>query len=78
MAKILKELFKEMQKNKSKNDLLDQEMMKGHACYVLITCGNPTEDGNMQVEMVYEGDKVLASYLVESAQGFLENQLDIS
>ncbi|PCI92982.1 hypothetical protein COB11_06160 [Candidatus Aerophobetes bacterium] len=47
-----------------------------HACYVLITCGEPSADGNMQVEMTYEGDRVLASYLIESAQGLLEDQLD--
>ncbi len=44
---------------------------KNHACYVLITCGEPSEDGKMQVEMTYEGDACLAAYLIESAQGFI-------
>ena len=41
------------------------------ACYVLITCGEANEDGKMQVELTYEGDPVLAAYLLENAQGFL-------
>lgn len=42
------------------------------ACYVLITCGAPSKDGKMQVEMTYQGDPVLAAYLVESAQQFID------
>ena len=51
-------------------------LSKGNACYVLITCGQPTEEGNMQVEMTYEGDACLAAYLIESAQGFIDHQAD--
>jgi hypothetical protein len=43
-----------------------------NACYVLITCKEPAPDGQMQVEMMYEGDASLAAYLLESAQGFIE------
>ena len=43
-----------------------------NACYVLITCGEPSQDGKMQVEMTYQGDPVLAAYLVESAQQFID------
>ena len=42
------------------------------ACYVLITCGAPSKDGKMEVEMTYQGDPVLAAYLVESAQQFID------
>ena len=59
MKKINKELRKDLQK---------------HACYVLITCDPPAEDGDMQVEMCYQGDSVLAAYLLKGAQSFLENQ----
>lgn len=54
-------------------------MLKGqqHACYVLITCGQPSKDGKMQVELTYEGDPDLASYLVQSAQGYLDDQIDM-
>ena len=37
------------------------------ACYVLITCSEPTSDGKMEVELHYEGDATLASFLVENA-----------
>lgn len=43
-----------------------------HACYILITCGPPSADGKLAVEFTYEGDPTLASYLLESAQGFIE------
>ena len=45
-----------------------------HAAYVLITCGHPTTDGKMEVEMTYDGDPTLAAYLLESAQGFIEEE----
>ena len=48
---------------------------KKNACYVLITCGEPTEDGRMHVEMTYEGDTLLAAYLLENAQSILDDQL---
>lgn len=41
-------------------------------CYVLITCTEPNDAGDMHVEMTYEGDKCLASYLIQSAQGMLD------
>lgn len=41
-------------------------------CYVLITCTEPNDSGDMHVEMTYEGDKCLASYLIQSAQGMLD------
>jgi len=49
-----------------------QKIMEQNACYVLITCKEPKEDGKMDVELVYEGDATLAAYLIESAQGFIE------
>ncbi len=49
-----------------------------NACYVLITCGEPEEDGKMHVEMTYEGDACLAAYLIESAQDFIGNHDDES
>jgi len=52
-------------------DIRDKLASK-HACYVLITCDTPTEDGNMNVEMAYEGDPVLAAYLLQGAQSYLE------
>lgn len=50
---------------------LRKQLSKGNACFVLITCANPKEDGKMQVEMTYEGDVDLAAMLIETAQGFI-------
>jgi hypothetical protein len=47
-------------------------LKEDQACYVLITCGKPSADGKMSVEMTYEGDPTLASYLLENAQGFID------
>ncbi len=48
------------------------KLAENNACFVLITCGQPSEDGKMQVEMTYQGDPCLAAYLVESAQNFID------
>lgn len=48
-----------------------------NTCYVLITCKEPEENGQMQVEMVYEGDASLAAYLLKSAQGFIEESVGV-
>ncbi len=45
---------------------------KNCSCYVLITCTEPSGDGDMEVEMTYEGDESLVSYLVENAQVFFK------
>ncbi len=65
---------KKSRQAKSKVDkvALNKLLAKDQACYVLIMCGVPGEDGKMHVEMSYEGDPVLAAYLVESAQQFID------
>lgn len=50
------------------------ELAKKHACYVLITCDEPSDDGRMQVEMSYEGDATLAAYILQGAQFHLNEQ----
>jgi len=42
--------------------------------YVLVTCRPAAGDGKMQVEMSYDGDPVLAAYLMEGAQEYLEEE----
>jgi hypothetical protein len=51
-----------------KSVLLDQTH-----CYVVITCGKPSKEGKMNVEMFYEGDPVLASYLIDSASNMIDD-----
>lgn len=54
---------------------IKQTLTENNACYVLITCGKPNEDGDMQVEMTYEGDAVVAAYLLQGAQSFMDEQV---
>lgn len=60
----------------SKQKLLRDTLAKKHACYVLITCAEPTDDGDMQVEMTYEGDAALAAYLLQGAQSIIDEKDD--
>lgn len=48
-------------------------LSKQHACYILITCKEAAADGEMQVQMSYEGDATLASYLLQGAQDYLDD-----
>lgn len=48
------------------------KLAEKHACFVLITCDKPLEDGNMNVEMSFEGDPLLASLLLQGAQSRFE------
>jgi len=57
--------------SKIDNEIKDKLASK-HLCYVLITCDEPTEDGHMNVEMAYDGDPVLAAYLLQGAQAYFE------
>ena len=54
---------------------IKEALSKNPACYVLITCAEPQPDGKMQVEMIYDGDPILASYLLENAQSMIEDKL---
>ncbi len=52
------------------------ELAKDHACYVLVACNSPNNKGKIQVEMSYEGDPVMAAYLLEGAKNFLNHEED--
>lgn len=49
---------------------------KDHACYILITCDHPNDEGKMEVSMSYEGDSALVSYLISGAQNIIEQRID--
>ena len=75
MAKILEGLFDQGEfSNKEISTIIQRKMGGRTICYVLLTCTEAGSDGNMEVEMKYEGEKWLASYLIQSAQGILEDQ----
>lgn len=61
----------------SVHDEIKAKLGKDVACYVLITCNEPNRDGEMNVELTYEGDPLLAEYLVKGAQNYF-NQPEIS
>ncbi len=44
------------------------------ACYVLITCTEPSSEGKMEVQMNYEGDEDLAAYLIANAGQVFEER----
>jgi hypothetical protein len=46
------------------------------ACKICISCGEPTADGKMQVEMTCEGDEILAAYLLQNAQSLLDEKMN--
>ena len=51
-----------------------RKILSNHIGYVLVTCRPTTKAGKMEVEVSYEGDPDLASYLVDGAQGYLERE----
>ncbi len=51
---------------KNRQSLRDA-LKKKLSAYVLITCSEPSIDGQMNVEMTYQGDKALVSYLLQGA-----------
>ena len=60
-------------KNKIDKEIKEQ-LAKDRACYILITCDQPTQDGNMNVEMNYDGDPMLAGLLLQKAQEIIDIQ----
>ena len=56
---------------------LIEKMLKkqDNACYVLITCAEPSQEGEMEVEFTYEGDTDLAGYLIENAHTVINSEV---
>lgn len=53
---------------------IEEALGEDHACFVLITCAKPSADGEMEVKLCYEGDTALASYLIQGAQAYIDDQ----
>jgi len=53
-----------------------EKQLAQHACYVLITCDSASSSGEMQVEMSYGGDALLAAYLLEGACAYIEEEVE--
>jgi len=63
--------------DKKRREHLQKALGKNLACYILITCEEPSENGEMPIEMTYHGDEALASYLLQGAQSHLEQDEEI-
>lgn len=57
---------------RDEQERIKKTLAKNHACYVLITCDDPSDDGEIEVEMSYEGDAALASYLLQGAKDIMD------
>ncbi|MBS0625970.1 MAG: hypothetical protein JSS32_07965 [Verrucomicrobia bacterium] len=55
---------------------IKKELGERHACYVLITCSEPSGSGKMEVEMSYEGDETLAAFLLENASQVFDEKMN--
>jgi hypothetical protein len=78
MRKLINTLLKRAEWRRGKvPQNLKKVLEKNHSCYILITCGKPSKRGDMQVEMSYEGDAYLAAYLIESAQGIIDDDIPV-
>jgi hypothetical protein len=75
MGKFIEGLFgkKEITKKEVRSFLKKKSDSKT-VCYVLITCTEASSNGKMDVEMKYEGDKYLASYMLETALKIMERE----
>lgn len=62
----------------AERDRIDEKLAKNNLCYVLVTCAESAADGNMQVEMSYQGDAALASYLLQGAQEMIDDKEECS
>lgn len=60
-------------KEKDADNSIKARLAKKYMCYVLLTCDGPEANGQMQVKMSYEGDPVLASYLLQGAQNIIDD-----
>lgn len=61
-------------KVKNKDEIADI-LEKKYPCYVLVTCDHPNAKGKMNVNMHYSGDPILAAYLLQGAQTYIEDQV---
>lgn len=49
------------------NPKLLKSLKSGHSTFVLLTCEESSREGQMSVEMHYDGDPALVAYLLEGA-----------
>lgn len=77
MAKLSLNFSNEDEPDAALNNLRNA-LRDDNECYVLITCSKPSNAGKMQVEMTFEGDESLASYLIETANDAFHSESEES
>ncbi len=78
MAKGIVKLHQQKTSAVSGLEKIKKSLSEKHACYVLITCSQPSDEGKMDVEMNYEGDETLAAFLLENASQVFDSKLNDS
>jgi hypothetical protein len=68
--------MKEVAMRHGNYEKLMELLAKEHSCFILITCDNKSSDGNMNVNMTYEGDPALASYLLDGAKARVDAEIE--
>lgn len=48
----------------------------GDLCTINVSCSQPSESGEMSVQCSFEGDALLATFLLEKALRYVESHLD--
>lgn len=56
---------------------LEEALSEESICHILVTCHSPSKDGKMHVEMTYQGDPSLVSYLLQNAQNLIDQENDL-
>jgi len=73
MGKIIEGLFgKNGLSRKYLKNFFKKKQSSRTVCYILMTCNESSKDGKMNVEMKYEGDQYLASYMIETASTIIK------
>lgn len=65
-----------MESKDNPHKAFEEAFSKKHAGYVLITCEQPSDSGEMKVEMTYGGSSDLANMLIDGAQTLLEDEVE--
>ena len=63
--------------NKPSLEKIKKTLGEKHACYVLITCSESSDSGEMSVQMDFEGDEDLAAMLVDNAGQIFNERLSL-
>ncbi|MEN9654161.1 MAG: hypothetical protein RL235_273 [Chlamydiota bacterium] len=73
--KVTKMRLKKSQAHEVAQLRLREALGEQYACCVLITCSRPSKEGNMEVELSFEGEESLAAFLIDNASQVFDDRL---